>query len=363
MAQPQGLSGMGRRSVNSLLPRFLAGGGDAAREIVNFDWASSPLGEIDTWPDVLKTTVALMLRSGFPKALVWGQHLITFHNDAFRTILGHKPPAIGRPFSHVWSEAWSDIAPIAEKAMAGEATFIRDFPLMINRNGREETAYFTFSYSPVTDANGQIVGFMDTVVETTQSVVEKQRSDVLNAELAHRIKNVLALVTSIVSQTLKSSSNLQAAEDAIGLRIRALAAVQDVLRVGASTNADIHGIVSSAVSPHGLEAGRLTANGPNVSLDDTKALALSLALNELLTNAVKHGAFSNDVGTVSISWDVGSQGEFSLKWQERGGPAVLTPTKAGFGSRLIQRHVAGSFGGVAQITFEPSGIIYEIKPN
>ncbi len=98
--------------------RFLNAGGEASREIMDFDWASTSLGPIEEWPSVLKTTLALMLRSTFPKALVWGPEFITFHNDAFRPILGEKPPAIGRSFSDVWAEAWDKIEPIALDALA-----------------------------------------------------------------------------------------------------------------------------------------------------------------------------------------------------------------------------------------------------
>lgn len=344
------------------VPKFLEGGGDSAREIAAYDWTRTPVGPISAWPDILKTTIAIMLRSGFPKALVWGQELTTFHNDAFRPILGQKPPAIGLPFSEVWKEAWNDIAPIAEAALAGRSTFIENFPLVINRSGVMEQAYFTFSYSAVADAEGTIVGFMDTVIETTQSVVEKQRSNVLNAELGHRIKNILSLVNSIVGQTLKSTPSATAAATAISHRLSALAGVQDVLRIGQRTQASIGETVSAAVSPHALEPGRVETGGPNMLLDDTKVLALSLALNELITNAIKYGALSNGDGKVEIHWNVDQSEKLHLTWKETGGPRVEEPSSRGFGTSLIQRHVASAFGGTAEIEFLPEGITYKIRP-
>lgn len=344
--------------------RFLNAGGEASREIMDFDWTSTSLGPIEEWPPVLKTTLALMLRSTFPKALVWGHEFITFHNDAFRPILGEKPPAIGKSFSEVWAEAWDKIGPIAVDALEGKSTFIENFPLAVNRDGAAEQAYFTFCYSPVLDADGAIVGFMDTVIETTQTVLTQRQADVLNAELGHRIRNILALVGSIASQTLRSSTDLTEAEASLNHRLRALASVQDTLRTGGTSDAEVHGVVATALAPHALEDGRVGAEGPNVRLPEEKALALSLALNELITNAIKYGALSNGEGTVEISWDVeGPEGQdFRLLWRERGGPVVTAPIKAGFGSRLIQRHVAEAFGGKAQITFEAEGITYEIGP-
>jgi hypothetical protein len=139
------------------------------------DWSPSPLGPPENWPQSLRTAVSMVLGSQFPSCLVWGPDLITLYNDAFRPILGTKPEALGRPFSEVWSEAWDTIGPIAERAFAGEATFIEDFPLVMKRHGYPEQTYFTFCYSPVRDETGNVAGFLDTVIETTGKVLAEQR--------------------------------------------------------------------------------------------------------------------------------------------------------------------------------------------
>lgn len=97
-----------------------------------------------------------------------GPDLITIHNDAFVPILGDKASAIGRSFRDVWAEAWSQIGPIAERAYAGESTFIENYPLLIDRHGYGEQTYFTFCYSPLKGDDGKIVGMIDMVVETTE---------------------------------------------------------------------------------------------------------------------------------------------------------------------------------------------------
>ncbi|KAG1384829.1 hypothetical protein G6F59_017722 [Rhizopus arrhizus] len=103
--------------------------------VSTFDWASTPLGPITAWPSALRVAAGMVLSSRFPCCLVWGKELITLYNDAFTPILGAKPDALGRPFSDIWSEAWPMIGPIADRAFAGEATFIEDFPLEILRSG------------------------------------------------------------------------------------------------------------------------------------------------------------------------------------------------------------------------------------
>ena len=123
---------------------WLQGGGEMAERVRRHDWANLPLGPMEQWPDVLKTTLSLSLASRFPQAVVWGPELITLYNDAFIPVLGNKPEALGQPFSTIWQEAWSQIRPIADAAFDGQATFIEEFPLIVERGAAPEQAYFTF---------------------------------------------------------------------------------------------------------------------------------------------------------------------------------------------------------------------------
>lgn len=198
------------------MAKWLQGGGIMAERIRAYDWTTHALGPLDGWPDALKTSVALSLASHFPQAILWGPDLITLHNDSFSEILGSKPCAIGRPFSEVWQEAWADIAAMADQAMAGEAVFIRDFPLLIERGGHPERAYFTFCYSPIRDLDGSIVGMLDTVTETTPGVVANQRLNFLD-----KLGRTLTTVTdpdrimAITTQTLGEHLNLSSCAYAV----------------------------------------------------------------------------------------------------------------------------------------------------
>lgn len=173
-------------------------------KIRRYDWASHPLGPMDGWPPTLRLTLEMVLASHFPKCLVWGEGLTCFYNDAFRTILGFKPEALGRPFDEVWAEAWPVIGPIAERAFHGESTFVEDFPLPINRNGYEEEGYFTFCYSPVRDESGTVVAMMDTVIETTGKV---------NAEL--RLREAAASLEQQVAERTADRNRLWMRSDAV----------------------------------------------------------------------------------------------------------------------------------------------------
>jgi PAS domain S-box-containing protein len=140
-----------------------------------FDWAPTPLGPLADWPTALRIAVSTVIACPFPMAIVWGQSLTTIYNDAFRPILGAKPEALGQPFAAIWHEAWPTLGPIAARALAGESTFIADFPLTVVRHGAPEEAFFTFAYSPLRDESGTIVGFLNTVIETTATVTNERR--------------------------------------------------------------------------------------------------------------------------------------------------------------------------------------------
>ena len=101
-----------------------------------YDWAASALGPLETWPQSLRTAVSLLLSSRFPMFIAWGPQLAFLYNDDYAPILGAKhPAALGRPFAEVWSEIWSDVGPLAERALRGEATFREDLPLTMQRAG------------------------------------------------------------------------------------------------------------------------------------------------------------------------------------------------------------------------------------
>lgn len=335
---------------------FLRGGGQSARAIAAYDWSTSPLGPMEQWPQSLRTALGMMLSSNFPKAIVWGPQLITFHNDGFKPILGNKPAAIGRPFSEVWHEVWPELVPMVDRAFAGEPTYIENFPLVIDRNGYKEQAYFTFCYSPIRGEDGEVAGMMDTVMETTETVLAQQRLAVTNAELAHRMRNLLTMVSAIASMSLRHAQSLDDARDSLAQRLTALSRNQSLLLVDGASDAEIHELLEAAFEPHPLIKARVQIAGPRLRLPSKLALALALALNELITNAIKYGALSTPDGTISVSWDASV---FRFTWAESGVKAAMT-TREGFGTRVLMRFVSSSFGGDARIDFSNGNFVYEL---
>ncbi|MDT5164317.1 MAG: hypothetical protein QOC88_1211, partial [Mycobacterium sp.] len=148
------------------------------RDLAAVDWASTPLGPVDSWPQSLRTTVNILLASRFPMWMAWGPDLTFFCNAAYRRdTLGLKYPwALGRPAREVWSEIWPDVSPRIEHVLSsGEATWDEALMLLVERSGYSEESYHTFSYSPLRDDDSTVVGMLCVVSEDTERVVAQRR--------------------------------------------------------------------------------------------------------------------------------------------------------------------------------------------
>lgn len=174
----------------------------------------------------------------------------------------------------------------------------------------------------------------------------------LTNELNHRVKNTLATVQSIVNQTLRGAADVEMARKTVNARLLALAGAHDLLTARAWVGADLSDLVARAIAP--FPASQIVLRGPSLVVLPTQALALSLALHELATNAAKYGALSSPEGRVEICWDARDD-EVDLSWRESGGPLVAPPSRRGFGSRLIE-HASRDLAGRFRLEFDPAGV-------
>ncbi len=155
---------------------------ELGRDLAAVDWSATALGPVDGWPASLRNTVQVMLGSRFSMWLAWGSELTFFCNDAYRRdTLGSKYPwALGRRSDEVWSEIWPDIGPRIDSVITtGQATWDEALLLFLERSGYQEETYHTFSYSPITDDDGQIAGMLCVVSEDTAQVIGERRMTTL----------------------------------------------------------------------------------------------------------------------------------------------------------------------------------------
>jgi PAS domain S-box-containing protein len=180
-------------------------------------------------------------------------------------------------------------------------------------------------------------------------------------ELAHRVKNTLAVVQGIAARSLADGRPLAEARDVLTRRLRALASAHTLLLESGWRGASLRALAETVLAPYGHQ---VTVSGEDVTLTPRAALTLSLVLHELATNAAKHGALSVPEGRAAVGWELsGPPGatSLSLSWRETGGPPVALPARRGFGRVLIEQAVAHELGGRARLEFGPQGVSYALE--
>ena len=196
-------------------------------------------------------------------------------------------------------------------------------------------------------------------IDAAEQKVLDQLQRLVLEELHHRVKNTLATVMAITSQSLRTAKSLEDGKQAIEHRLLALGRVHDLLLQTNWTSARLATIVKAATDPFDRESGgRFTVQSSNIDVSPGAVLPLAMVLNELCTNAVKYGALSNATGRVEITATVDEpQKMFRLRWVESGGPKVTMPTHRSFGTRLIEHSFVRQLNGEAELKFEPSGVV------
>jgi PAS domain S-box-containing protein len=202
------------------------------------------------------------------------------------------------------------------------------------------------------------------VIATVADIAERKRAEaqreLLLAELNHRVKNTLAVVQGLAHLTFKQADG--PARNAFEARLQALAGAHDLLTRSHWESTSLAQLAADTLQTGGGAGQRLTAEGPHVSLNPHAALIIALALHELFTNALKHGALSSDAGSVSFNWKkVAKESMIRMEWRESGGPPVARPSHKGFGSLLLERALARDLGGRVEVSFDPRGVVCVIE--
>jgi two-component sensor histidine kinase len=211
--------------------------------------------------------------------------------------------------------------------------------------------------------DGRAARLVNVVGDVTDRKLAEQHTELVMRELTHRAKNLLAVILSIATQTGRNTNSVEEFHDRFSARLHGLAASHDLLVLRSWQGASIREIVNTQLGPFvGVGTDRLHRSGPDVLVTPKAAEAIGMALHELATNAVKHGALSTANGTVSIEWRwMQGSDNLQLSWTERGGPTVIPPTRKGFGHIVCERVVAELLSGTVSMQFAPEGASWQLS--
>lgn len=250
---------------------------------------------------------------------------------------------------------------------AGECPLLRVFQTGEPVTGQEDEFirrdgnFFPVTYSAAPVREGaEIAGLVVVFRDITERKRAQERERTLANEIAHRNKNLLAIIQTIVSRSLAEKRTPAEARESIMQRLQAIGKSQTAIEIGGSVGASLDEITRLEFEAF---SGRIEAAGPEVLLNPRAAQTFSMLLHELATNAMKYGSLSSPGGRVSVEWFVegrDADAQFRFCWIERGGPAVAPRTRQGFGSVMIEKVVAQDFGAQATVDFAPEGLRYEI---
>jgi len=260
-------------------------------------------------------------------------------------------------FMMIWT-LWNPVYGVealvkATTATVSLVTAVALWPLLPKAIALPSTDALQASLAERDSALVELRAAMRTMMEMRE---HEARQKLLLDELNHRVKNTLASVQSVAVQTLSDAKDMQGARDLFIERLMALSSTHNLLVKHEWESASLRELIDATLKPYGRP---FSVAGPDLALDANLAVSFGMAVHELATNAVKHGAWRGE-GRVDIAVTETADGGLSIVWRESGGPTVAAPSRWGFGSRLLERGVAMEVRGEVKLDFQPSGLVCTI---
>lgn len=222
----------------------------------------------------------------------------------------------------------------------------------------DRVIYVSLTISPMRDAHGIIIGASAVARDIAMRKLAEEHTKMLMAELDHRVNNILAVVSSVVSQTLKAGGTVEAARAEIEGRIQAISRAHGLLTKLGGVEGSLRELVVTELQPY-RQGANVTVSGDDVILSSRANLSIALAIHELATNSAKYGALSTKDGHLDVTWRVtGASGtpELEIIWLEVDGPPVAPPTRRGFGTKLIELSLVRGLKAKVNREFPESGV-------
>lgn len=293
---------------------------------------------------------------GFIAVLHGPDHVFAFANDAYTRLVGGRdvvgiavrnalPEVVEQGFVTMLDGVYATGASAGGEAMR---VVLRHAP-----DQQPQETFLDFSYDAIRNREGEIIGVFVQGMDRTEAVRTQHRQRLLLDELNHRVKNTLATVQSIASQTFRNADDMSVAKRDFEARIIALSNAHNLLSKTEWASATLAEVIDLEMRPHDPE--RISMGGPPIVLSPKASIAVTLFIHELSTNAAKHGSLSAPEGEVSIRWHL-DDSSLVIEWTESGGPPAHPPQKRGFGSRLIDSIVRGELGGSMEPDYRQEGL-------
>lgn len=288
---------------------------------------------------------------------------ITFYNRAAVELSG-RTPQLGDQWCVTWKLFNTDgtYLPHDQCPMAvalKENRSIRGVEAIAQRPDGTRVPFAPYP-TPLHDADGNLIGAINMLVDITERKQAEDRQKTLIDELNHRVKNTLATVQSLAAQTARNARDAKDGYTRFEARLLALSRAHDLLTKRHWGLTPLGVLAQEVLMPVlGAEPGRIKITGDAIEVDTRVALSLTMTLNELAINALKYGAMSTETGTLSVIWSVQPQPNgalLTLDWREQHGPTVSTPVHEGLGSRLMKRCIERDLGGSFELDFAPEGV-------
>lgn len=269
-----------------------------------------------------------------------------------RVLEGRKP---------LWLSSVRQDQTFLRRDLGFEAAFA--FPVI---SGEQPIAVLEFFSSDPREPEAPVLLAAQAIGAQVGRVFERIRAEELRTlllgELNHRAKNILAVVQGMAHLSFHSATDLDEARDIFDRRLASVAKANEILHEQSGDAALLGDIVREALAGCGAGSDCVTMSGPELCVDSSTAIMLSLAIHELCTNAFKYGALSNDVGRVVVGWSAnpGDSSRFDFEWREEGGPPVEAPKRKGFGMRILGRGIELETGGKSEVNYDPAGFRYQL---
>ena len=268
---------------------------------------------------------------------------------------------IGQPMSTLLDDVQIDEWP-TNLARLRQGEPITDIDISRVTKG-DRVIYVSLNISPMRDAQGVIIGASAVARDIAMRKMAEERAEMLMEELDHRVKNILAVVSSVVTQTLKAGGTAEAAGAEIEGRIQAISRAHGLLTELGGVEGSLRGLVATELQPY-QHRSNVTMSGEDVVLLSRANLSVALAIHELATNSAKYGALSTEEGRLNVTWRVvrvDGKSELEIMWLETGGPPVTPPTRRGFGTKLIELSLVRGLKAKVDREFLATGVRCQIS--